>query len=106
MTADVMIAPATTVCSLVAGLGACAEKCRTAVCVRVLATAPARLMVADLVQRLLGAAEDVYGPDFRACSRGVINSSRVECGEFLVCEGEVLRLQFRRGCCREGKESG
>jgi len=52
MTADVMSVPAMTDCSLVAGLGACAEKWRIAVCVRVLVTAPARLMVADGVGSL------------------------------------------------------
>ena len=45
MTADVIIAPATADCSLVAGLGAWAEKCRTAVCVRVDVTTPARLIL-------------------------------------------------------------
>jgi len=54
MTADVIKVPATADCSRVAGLGACAEKCRMAVwekeCVRVLA----RLMVADKNENSVG----------------------------------------------------
>ena len=50
MTADVINAPATVDWSLVAGLGALAEKWRTAVCVREWVTAPARLMVAGVEQ--------------------------------------------------------
>jgi hypothetical protein len=44
-TAEVMSAPATAECILVAGFGACAEKCRTAVAARVLETAAGRLML-------------------------------------------------------------
>lgn len=51
MTADVMNTPATADCSFVAGLGACAEKWRMAVCVKELATAPLTLMIATVVWR-------------------------------------------------------
>lgn len=46
-TADVINAPATADCSFVAGLGACAEKWRTAVCVKECVIVPARLMAVD-----------------------------------------------------------
>jgi len=48
-TAEVMIAPVTTDCNLVAGRGACAEKWRTAVWVSVFVTMPTRLMVVNAV---------------------------------------------------------
>jgi hypothetical protein len=44
-----MIVPATADCSLVAGLGACAEKCRTAEWAREDEMVVARLMVFELV---------------------------------------------------------